>query len=106
MEGDGYYGWEEFAPFDAIIVTAAPDHLPAPLAAQLAPTYISPFPLQDGWGTAFRYTTFEDPNLPQRLRDQPGETGYRIRSLGPDGKPETPDDIVFENGEFMNPPED
>lgn len=36
MEGDGYYGWEEYAPFDAIIVTAAPDHLPAPLADQLA----------------------------------------------------------------------
>ena len=36
MEADGYYGWEEYAPFDAIIVTAAPDHLPAPLADQLA----------------------------------------------------------------------
>ncbi len=35
-QGDGYYGWEEHAPFDAIIVTAAPDHLPQPLAAQLA----------------------------------------------------------------------
>ena len=35
-EGDGYYGWPEFAPFDAIIVTAAPDHLPSPLAAQLS----------------------------------------------------------------------
>jgi protein-L-isoaspartate(D-aspartate) O-methyltransferase len=35
-QGDGYYGWPEYAPFDAIIVTAAPDHLPAPLAAQLA----------------------------------------------------------------------
>ncbi len=34
-QGDGYYGWEEYAPFDAIIVTAAPDHLPAPLAQQL-----------------------------------------------------------------------
>jgi protein-L-isoaspartate(D-aspartate) O-methyltransferase len=34
-QGDGYYGWEEYAPFDAIIVTAAPDHLPAPLVAQL-----------------------------------------------------------------------
>jgi protein-L-isoaspartate(D-aspartate) O-methyltransferase len=34
-QGDGYYGWEEFAPFDAIIVTAAPDHLPAPLIDQL-----------------------------------------------------------------------
>jgi protein-L-isoaspartate(D-aspartate) O-methyltransferase len=35
-QGDGYYGWPEFAPFDAIIVTAAPDHLPAPLVEQLA----------------------------------------------------------------------
>jgi len=34
---DGYYGWWEYAPFDAIIVTAAPDHLPAPLVAQLNP---------------------------------------------------------------------
>jgi protein-L-isoaspartate(D-aspartate) O-methyltransferase len=34
-QGDGYYGWEEFAPFDAIIVTAAPDHLPLPLTHQL-----------------------------------------------------------------------
>jgi protein-L-isoaspartate(D-aspartate) O-methyltransferase len=35
IQGDGYYGWEEHAPFDAIIVTAAPDHLPSPLADQL-----------------------------------------------------------------------
>jgi protein-L-isoaspartate(D-aspartate) O-methyltransferase len=34
---DGYYGWWEYAPFDAIIVTAAPDHLPPPLVAQLNP---------------------------------------------------------------------
>jgi len=34
-QADGYYGWPEYAPFDAIIVTAAPDHLPAPLVAQL-----------------------------------------------------------------------
>jgi protein-L-isoaspartate(D-aspartate) O-methyltransferase len=33
---DGYFGWEEYAPFDAIVVTAAPDHLPQPLADQLA----------------------------------------------------------------------
>ena len=33
--GDGYWGWEEHAPFDAIIVTAAPDHLPQPLVGQL-----------------------------------------------------------------------
>ncbi len=35
--GDGYYGWEAQAPFDAIIVTAAADHIPPPLIAQLKP---------------------------------------------------------------------
>jgi len=33
--GDGYYGWEEYAPYDAIIVTCAPDHVPQPLINQL-----------------------------------------------------------------------
>jgi protein-L-isoaspartate(D-aspartate) O-methyltransferase len=32
---DGYFGWEEHAPFDAIIVTAAAEHIPPPLLAQL-----------------------------------------------------------------------
>lgn len=35
--GDGYKGWPEAAPFDAIIVTAAPDHIPSALVAQLRP---------------------------------------------------------------------
>ena len=35
--GDGYYGWEDAAPFDAIIVTAAANHIPPPLIAQLKP---------------------------------------------------------------------
>ena len=35
--GDGYEGWEDEAPFDAIMVTAAPDHVPEPLIEQLAP---------------------------------------------------------------------
>ena len=34
--GDGYRGWPEAAPFDAIIVTAAPETIPAPLIEQLA----------------------------------------------------------------------
>jgi protein-L-isoaspartate(D-aspartate) O-methyltransferase len=33
--GDGYQGWPEEAPFDAVIVTAAPDHVPQPLVDQL-----------------------------------------------------------------------
>jgi protein-L-isoaspartate(D-aspartate) O-methyltransferase len=35
--GDGYQGWKEQAPFDVIIVAAAPDHIPAALVEQLAP---------------------------------------------------------------------
>jgi protein-L-isoaspartate(D-aspartate) O-methyltransferase len=34
--GDGYRGWPEAAPFNGIIVTAAPDHVPKPLVEQLA----------------------------------------------------------------------
>jgi protein-L-isoaspartate(D-aspartate) O-methyltransferase len=36
-EGDGYRGWPAHAPFDAILVTAAPDRIPQPLLDQLAP---------------------------------------------------------------------
>ena len=35
-EGDGYAGWPEHAPFDRIVVTAAPDQVPQPLIDQLA----------------------------------------------------------------------
>jgi len=33
--GDGYFGWEEFAPFDAIIITASANYIPPPLIRQL-----------------------------------------------------------------------
>jgi len=35
--GNGYYGWPEHAPFDKVIVTAAPDLVPPPLIQQLKP---------------------------------------------------------------------
>ncbi len=35
--GDGYFGWEEHAPYDSIIVTAAATHVPPPLIEQLKP---------------------------------------------------------------------
>jgi protein-L-isoaspartate(D-aspartate) O-methyltransferase len=35
--GDGYFGWREAAPFDAILVTAAASHVPPPLVQQLKP---------------------------------------------------------------------
>jgi protein-L-isoaspartate(D-aspartate) O-methyltransferase len=34
-KGDGYFGWKEKAPYDAIVVTAAAEHIPPPLVAQL-----------------------------------------------------------------------
>jgi protein-L-isoaspartate(D-aspartate) O-methyltransferase len=36
LRADGYYGWEEYSPFDGIVVTCAPDHIPPPLVDQLA----------------------------------------------------------------------
>jgi protein-L-isoaspartate(D-aspartate) O-methyltransferase len=35
LHSDGYYGWEEHAPYDAIVVTCAPDHIPEQLVQQL-----------------------------------------------------------------------
>ena len=35
LAGDGYKGWPEHAPFDSVIVTCAPDHIPQPLIDQL-----------------------------------------------------------------------
>lgn len=32
---DGYFGWEEYAPFDAIIITASANHIPPPLIRQI-----------------------------------------------------------------------
>jgi protein-L-isoaspartate(D-aspartate) O-methyltransferase len=43
--GDGYYGWEEYAPFDKIIVTCSIDHIPPPLLTQLKVGGIMVLPL-------------------------------------------------------------
>ena len=42
---DGYYGWEEYAPFDRIIVTCGIDHIPPPLLQQLTPGGIMVIPV-------------------------------------------------------------
>ena len=42
---DGYYGWEESAPFDKIIVTCGIDHIPPPLLQQLNPEGIMLIPV-------------------------------------------------------------
>jgi protein-L-isoaspartate(D-aspartate) O-methyltransferase len=71
--GDGYYGWEEHAPFDAIMVTAAASYVPPPLVAQLKPGGRMLIPL----GASF---------MPQHLvlveKDQQGR--IRTRELLPE----------------------
>jgi protein-L-isoaspartate(D-aspartate) O-methyltransferase len=63
-QGDGYYGWPEFAPFDAIIVTAAPDHLPAPLVEQLAADGRLVIPIgPQGWVQSLWKFVMEDGEL-------------------------------------------
>jgi protein-L-isoaspartate(D-aspartate) O-methyltransferase len=42
---DGYYGWEEAAPFDKIIVTCGIDHIPPPLLQQLTPNGVMVIPV-------------------------------------------------------------
>lgn len=44
-QADGYYGWEEAAPFDKIIVTCGIDHIPPPLLQQLKPNGIMVAPI-------------------------------------------------------------
>jgi len=60
--GDGYFGWEEHGPFDAIIVTCAAGHLPPALWKQLKPGGRIVIPLGGPWGVQrlVRMTKTED----------------------------------------------
>lgn len=63
LGGDGYYGWEDFSPFDAIMITAAVDHIPRPLLDQLADGGKLILPLGDPYG-------FQDLVLITRQEDE------------------------------------
>ncbi len=67
---DGFWGWEAHAPYDAIIVTAAPDQLPPALVEQLAPGGRLVIPIGPKGGAQVLW---------QFVKEADGElTGYRI----------------------------
>jgi len=82
--GDGYRGWPEKAPFDAIIVTAAPNHVPAALTDQLKLGGRLVMPLGEDWQELIRITRTEgglkrETLLPVRFVPMTGEALKRPR---------------------------
>lgn len=61
-QADGYYGWPEHAPYDAIVVTAAPDHVPQPLSEQLAVSgrMVIPVGPRGGYQTLWKFVKQPD----------------------------------------------
>jgi protein-L-isoaspartate(D-aspartate) O-methyltransferase len=70
--GDGYKGWPKYAPFDAIILTAAPEEIPQPLINQLAPQgiLVAPVGNVDGNQVLTKITKTKDGEI-QREQKMP-----------------------------------
>jgi protein-L-isoaspartate(D-aspartate) O-methyltransferase len=64
--GDGYAGWTEAAPFDAIIVTCAPDKVPPPLIEQLKEGGRMVIPVGSGWNQELVVMLKRDGRLEQK----------------------------------------
>jgi protein-L-isoaspartate(D-aspartate) O-methyltransferase len=60
--GDGYAGWPEAAPFDAIVVTAGADSIPPPLVEQLAPGGRLVMPVGNPWADQRLVLLEKDPS--------------------------------------------
>ncbi len=73
--GDGYRGWPDQAPFDGIIVTAAPDHVPQPLLDQLAVGGRLVIPVGDFYQQLEIHT--------KRAGDEPGEFRFDRQAVLP-----------------------
>jgi len=58
--GDGYFGWEEHAPFDGIIVTCAAGHVPPPLLEQLKPGGRMVIPVGGAYATQYLVVVSKD----------------------------------------------
>jgi protein-L-isoaspartate(D-aspartate) O-methyltransferase len=67
---DGGWGWDEYAPYDGILVTAAPDELPEALLTQMARRSVMVIPVGGGRSQMLQRVT----------RD---ETGYRVEAIEP-----------------------
>jgi protein-L-isoaspartate(D-aspartate) O-methyltransferase len=65
--GDGYQGWAEHAPFDAVVVTAAPDHVPGPLVEQLAVGGRLVIPVGDTYQELLQITKTEEGVVERRV---------------------------------------
>ena len=69
LSGDGYFGWEEHAPFDGIMITAAANHVPPPLLDQLKPDGVLVMPLGDplGYQLLIRVTRTDDDYILEQI---------------------------------------
>lgn len=70
-QADGYLGWPENGPYDGIIVTAAPDHIPQPLVQQLAEggTMVLPVGAPGSYQTLWRVTKRNGQTVSENITD-------------------------------------
>jgi protein-L-isoaspartate(D-aspartate) O-methyltransferase len=67
--GDGYKGWPEAAPFDAVVVTCGAEHVPEPLFEQLKPGGVLVIPVGKAWGEQVLRVITKGPKGERRSRD-------------------------------------
>ena len=84
--GDGYRGWPDKAPFDVIIVAAAPDHVPEPLVEQLAKGGRLVIPV----GRSYQELLVIERDQQGRLHEHPGIPVRFVPMTGEAEKPERP----------------
>jgi protein-L-isoaspartate(D-aspartate) O-methyltransferase len=68
-QGDGYLGWPEAAPFDAVVVTCGADHMPEPLFAQLKPGGTLVIPVGNTFGEQSLQVIHKGPHGERQSRD-------------------------------------